>query len=301
MMGFSCSCCQCKRQLSGLLGGLHLFPSVMSPTSNTLLLLCLWSLVLALPLFLFYISLDNSPNFAVWPLESMAEKFSFTLPWAKHHKLNCESFLWTEFLQSFYIYFLSFPSSNGLWSEMYYPKWCRWGTAEEWRGIVISWLPHLCPCKSSLNVFFKHRLVKLLTWALACRCVRNEVSPLVYCGVTFTPSSELWCITHWRWDILKLAEFIVMWISWFSSNSKYKLTWKKSFELVLLGDDGRYQFHSISQEISHKRASVSHYTSLKWITKWMSNWGRCGRPRQHFLNSSQDKETSQRNPSKCKI
>lgn len=40
-MGFSCSSCQYKRQLSCLLGGLLHFPSVMSPRSNTFLLLCL--------------------------------------------------------------------------------------------------------------------------------------------------------------------------------------------------------------------------------------------------------------------
>lgn len=63
-MGFSCSSCQYKRQLSCLLGGLLHFPSVMSPRSNTFLLLCLKYLCLGPVPFLFYI-LDNSPNFAV--------------------------------------------------------------------------------------------------------------------------------------------------------------------------------------------------------------------------------------------
>lgn len=111
--------CQCKPQISYLLGNLQHFLSVMSPMHNTFLLFYLWFLCLGSVPFLICICLANSPNFAIWPLKSLAEKFSFPRPWTKHPKSNCQPFL-LHWISSIILHWFSLLSFQAPWSEANY-------------------------------------------------------------------------------------------------------------------------------------------------------------------------------------
>lgn len=135
MMGFSSSCCQCKHHLSLSAWWPPPF-SVLSPRNNAFLLFCLWYLCLDPAPFLFCISLDNFPDFAVWPFRAWQKRVFSLFPEpntenqvsSPSSKLNSSSHL--------ILIFSAFPAAP--WSEMYYPEWCRWGPAEKWKGIEMS-------------------------------------------------------------------------------------------------------------------------------------------------------------------
>lgn len=183
--------CQCKPQISYLLGNLQHFLSVMSPMHNTFLLFYLWFLCLGSVPFLIYICLIlQILLFDPWRAWQKSSPSPAPEPNTPNQIASPSSY--TEFLQSFYTGFLCFPSKlPGLRQTMLQLGNCL--GMERHCPLLAFFFMTLQTLPEFSASFYKHRPTELLVCALGWRWAWNELSLLV-CSL-----------------VLTLAEFIVMW------------------------------------------------------------------------------------------